>query len=188
MSNAFILASGSPRRLELLGQLGLEPTVQPVDIDESPLRGESGLELVRRLAESKAMAISESEVPVLGADTIVMLGSQVYGKPTSRLHFLDMLLSISGRKHEVITSVCVCAGSQKLTATVHTIVTMSHISDAAAEQYWQTGEPNGKAGGYAIQGKGAVFVEHLEGSYSNVVGLPLYESAQLLSKVGINSI
>jgi len=188
MGNAFILASGSARRLELLGQIGLEPTVQAVDIDESPHLGESGLELVRRLAESKAMAIPESEVPVLGADTIVMLGNQVYGKPTSRLHCLDMLLSMSGKKHKVITSVCVCSGSQKLAATVHSIVTMSHISDVAAEQYWQTGEPNGKAGGYAIQGKGAMFVEHLEGSYSNVVGLPLYESAQLLSKVGINAL
>ena len=188
MGNAFILASGSPRRLELLNQIGLEPSVQPVHIDESQHLGETGPELVQRLAESKAMAVSASEVPVLGADTIVMLGDQVYGKPMNRSHCLDMLRSMSGKKHKVITSVCVCTGSQKLTQTVHSIVTMSHISDAAAEQYWQSGEPNGKAGGYAIQGKGAVFVEHLEGSYSNVVGLPLYESAQLLSKVGINSL
>jgi len=185
MDNALILASASPRRLELLNQIGIKSTVQPADIDESPLAGESGRALVERLAKGKCEAIT-SERPVLAADTVVVRGSRVYGKPQSRTQGIDMLLSLSGSDHTVITSVCVKAQEQLSTCTVESIVTFAQIDEQDAVRYWNTGEPQGKAGSYAIQGIGAVFVEHLQGSYSNVMGLPLFETAQLLSKIGLD--
>jgi len=198
MIKTLILASASPQRLALLTQIGLAPTVRPVDIDESPCTGETGIELVKRLARSKATSaltqtnsasgwsptVSSSEI-VLGSDTVVMLGTQIYGKPTGEAHALDMLGSLSGRSRRVITAVCVLCCDQQFETTAITTVTFSQISEAQAKAYWDSGEPCGKAGGYAIQGKAAVFVAQLEGSYSNVVGLPLYETAGLLEQAGI---
>jgi len=184
MDNALILASASPRRLELLDQIGIQAHVQPADIDESPLAGESGTTLVKRLAQGKCSAIQSSK-PVLAADTVVIRGSRVYGKPQSQAHCIEMLLSLSGGEHTVITAVCVKAQEQLYECAVESRVRFAQIDEPAALRYWNTGEPQGKAGGYAIQGIGAVFVEHLEGSYSNVMGLPLFETAQLLSKIGL---
>jgi len=184
MDNALILASASPRRLELLKQIGLSPQVQPADIDESPLAGETGALLVERLAQAKCAAV-ESSLPVLAADTMVMRGTQIYGKPESQAHAVDMLLSLAAGDHTVITAMCVRTPERQATATVKTTVTFAPISETQAHQYWATGEPVGKAGGYAVQGLGAVFVEHINGSYSNVMGLPLFETARLLSTAGI---
>jgi len=185
MENALILASASPRRLALLSQIGIRSIVQPADIDESPVAGESGNTLVKRLARSKCEAI-ESRMPVLAADTVVIRGARVYGKPENQAHGIDMLLSLSGAEHTVTTSVCVKAQEQIHVCTVESTVTFAQIDEQSAVRYWNTGEPIGKAGSYAIQGIGAVFVEHLKGSYSNVMGLPLFETAQLLSKVGLD--
>jgi len=185
MENALVLASASPRRLELLAQIGIKATVQPADIDESPSSGESGIALVKRLARCKCEAI-ESSLPVLAADTVVIRGTRVYGKPMSQAHGVDMLLSLSSGEHTVVTSVCVKALEQFHMCTVESSVTFTHIDEKTATQYWRTGEPQGKAGSYAIQGRGAVFVEHLKGSYSNVMGLPLFETAQLLSNIGLD--
>ncbi|MBX2886985.1 MAG: Maf family nucleotide pyrophosphatase [Granulosicoccus sp.] len=185
MTNALVLASASPRRLELLTQIGINAIVQPADIDESPRSGESGKALVKRLARSKCESV-ESEMPVLAADTVVVRGSRVYGKPMNQAHGVDMLLSLSRAEHTVITSVCVKSEEHIHVSTVESNVTFTHIDEHTANRYWNTGEPLGKAGSYAIQGLGAVFVERLKGSYSNVVGLPLFETAQLLSKVGLD--
>ena len=185
MDNALILASASPRRLELLAQIGIRAAVQPADIDETPFANESGRALVERLAESKCAAIASVQ-PVLAADTIIVHGGQVYGKPQDKAHAVEMLLCLSGHEHTVITSVCVNAGDKRQKCTVESIVRFANIDEATAIRYWNTGEPQGKAGSYAIQGMGAMFVENLNGSYSNVMGLPLYETAQLLSNIGLN--
>lgn len=185
MNNSLILASASPRRLELLAQIGIRPSVQPADIDETPESGESGQDLVERLARTKCESIN-SDKPVLAADTVVVRGSRVYGKPENRAHGIDMLLSLSGEVHHVFTSVCIKFEEQVLVKTVQTSVSFTHFDEAIAQQYWATGECVGKAGSYAIQGMGAVFVERLDGSYSNVMGLPLFETAQLLTKIGLD--
>ena len=187
MNNALVLASASPRRLELLAQIGFKPTVIAADIDETPLTGESGIKMVQRLARLKCEAI-QSDLPVLAADTVVIQGTQVFGKPESAAHAVDMLLSLSGDSHTVATAVCVRAEDQFQECIVKTSVSFCTIDEETAMRYWQSGEPQGKAGSYAIQGKGAVFVERLDGSYSNVVGLPLFETAQLLSNIGLDSL
>ncbi len=185
MNNSLLLASASPRRLELLAQIGIRPTVQPADIDETPLSGESGNALVERLARLKCESI-QSDKPVLAADTVVVRGNRVYGKPSNRAHGIDMLLSLSGEEHSVYTCVCIKSAEQVVSSTVQTVVTFVHFNEETAQRYWATGECAGKAGSYAIQGMGAVFVERIVGSYSNVMGLPLFETAQLLTKIGLN--
>jgi len=185
MANTLVLASASPRRLELLSQIGIKASVQPADIDETPLSGESGHVLVKRLARRKCETI-ESSLPVLAADTVVMRGTRLYGKPENQAHGIDMLLSLSNVEHCVITSVCIKAQERFHVCTVESNVNFTQINEITAKRYWDTGEPLGKAGGYAIQGLGAVFVQHLNGSYSNVMGLPLFETAQLLSNIGLD--
>jgi len=185
MNKSLILASASPRRVELLAQIGIRPKVQPADIDETPLSGETGANLVKRLAEAKAMAI-DSDSLILAADTVVIKGTRVYGKPENKAHGVDMLMSLSGGDHTVLTAICVKSPEQKSNVTVKSTVTFNQIDEAMAERYWATGEPVGRAGSYAIQGMGAVFVTHLAGSYSNVMGLPLFETAQLLADAGID--
>lgn len=185
MNNSLVLASASPRRLELLAQIGIRPTVRPADIDETPLSGEAGDKLVARLARTKCESI-EADTPVLAADTVVVRGTRVYGKPENRAHGIDMLLSLSGEIHSVFTAVCLKLDEQLLQKTVQTNVRFTHFDETVARQYWATGECAGKAGSYAIQGMGAVFVERLDGSYSNVMGLPLFETAQLLTKIGLD--
>jgi septum formation protein len=183
-----LLASASPRRRELLLQLGVPHEVLAVDADETPLAGETAQQLVMRLARAKALdglRRDGGRRPVLGADTVVVVDDMVCGKPADRTDALRMLALLAGRRHRVLTAVAIAAGSpaKVLAALSCTDVTMRAIAQDEAAAYWDSGEPAGKAGGYAIQGRGALFIEHINGSYSGVMGLPLYETAQLLQAV-----
>jgi septum formation protein len=179
-----VLASASPRRRELLQQLGVPHQVLSVDIDESALPGEPALTLVTRLARTKALEglrRAGSGRPVLGSDTVVVVDHVVLGKPADREDALRMLAALGGHTHLVLTAVALATAPGQVTEAVsQTQVRMRNIEPAEAVAYWETGEPVGKAGGYAIQGRGAAFIEHISGSYSGVMGLPLYETARLL--------
>lgn len=179
-----ILASASPRRRELLEQIGVQFRCQPQDLDESVIFGESARDYVARLATEKAAsAAKESMIPVLGADTCVVLDGSILSKPDNEQAAFDMLRRLSGSAHEVLTGMCLHpVSSVPITQVVSTQVRFIPLSDEQIEQYIATGEPMDKAGAYGIQGKAAVFVESLSGSYSNVVGLPLTETAQLLQQ------
>ncbi|CAM4008819.1 Maf family protein [Vreelandella rituensis] len=180
------LASASPRRKALLASIGVMADVIACDVDETPLPGEGGVDYVTRLAKAKAVAaIPSTDLPVLGSDTAVILEDRVLGKPQNADHAAAMLRSLSGRSHEVVTAVVVHGPLGMLTACVTTQVMMRCLSEAEIAAYWRTGEPQDKAGGYAIQGKAAIFVERIAGSHSAVVGLPLYETAELLSRQGV---
>jgi septum formation protein len=176
-----ILASGSPRRQELLSQLGLSFTVAVPDVDETPMPGEQPMVLVRRLAAAKAAAVAGD--PVLAADTIVDVDGQVLGKPVDADDARRMLRRLSGRAHRVHTAVAVRSAGRLEVGVVTTIVTFVALQPAVIEWYIGTGEPLDKAGAYAVQGAGGVFVERIRGSVSNVVGLPLTTVAQLLEQV-----
>ena len=182
------LASASPRRSDILTSLGLRFSVAATDVDETPVPGESVAEMVLRLAALKAdagRATAAANLPVVGADTAVTLDDRVFGKPESREHALDMLSALSGRVHRVLTGVAVYAAGNVATALSATEVEFRDIDPDEADLYWQSGEPAGKAGAYAIQGLGGVFVRSLHGSYSGVVGLPVYETAALLRAAGV---
>lgn len=180
------LASSSARRVDILSALGLSFTAQGVDIDESPLPGEAARDMVLRLAEAKARAASgQYHVPVLGSDTAVELDGRIFGKPVSEQDALEMLASLSGRSHQVMTAVALLTGDRVLSDISVTSVRFCEIQADEARRYWQSGEPKGKAGAYAIQGLGGVFVESISGSYSGVVGLPVYQTARLLEQAGI---
>ena len=191
MSKHFIcLASQSPRRAELLRQLGLEFEVLDVSVDETPQAGEAVEACVARLARAKLEAARRrlgrgSSTPILVADTAVALEQAIFGKPRDRNEAVEMLARLSGRSHRVLSALAVWGAGALHTALSVSQVTFRAINTDEAAAYWETGEPQGKAGGYAIQGRGAVFVERLEGSYSGVMGLPLYETAQLLRAAGI---
>jgi septum formation protein len=183
-----VLASASPRRRELLTQLGVPHEVQVVEVDETPMEGETPAALAQRLAAAKAragLARSDGRHPVLGSDTVVEVGGQILGKPADRDDALAMLALLADAEHRVMTAVALAVpGSGQLsTALSESTVRMRAISSAEAAAYWETGEPAGKAGAYAIQGRGAVFIEQIHGSYSGVMGLPLYETARLLQSV-----
>lgn len=182
-----LLASQSPRRQELLAQIGVRFAVVRVDVPEQHQHGESPQDYVLRLALAKASAGSElqPELPVLGADTVVVLSHEILEKPRDRNHALAMLARLSGTTHEVLTGIALCQGARQGRRLVQTQVRFRSIRADEAALYWDTGEPRDKAGGYGIQGFGAVFVEHLIGSYSNVVGLPLGETAQLFGEFGV---
>lgn len=182
------LASASPRRRELLSQIGVPVCVIPSEIDETVLPGELPLAYVERVTHDKVragVAKAPDGAVVLAADTAVVLGDAILGKPADRAHGLAMLDDLSGRAHSVITSVAVCRGDDLRLASVETQVWFRQLSEAEKSAYWDTGEPADKAGGYAIQGLGAIFIERIEGSYSAVVGLPLMETAALLQAFGI---
>ena len=180
------LASASPRRRDLLASIGVTVDVRPVDIDETPRREEPPHEYVLRLAREKAKAGSRlSALPTLGSDTAVVCAGRILGKPADRAEAIAMLGQLSGRSHEVLTAVAVSGPAGLLEVCVSTRVVMRDISAAECAAYWETGEPADKAGGYAIQGLAAIFVERIEGSHSAVVGLPLYETAQLLQRQGV---
>ena len=189
MSNPDLhLASASQRRRELLTSLGLSFTFGGVDADESSLPGEAVSEMVLRLATLKARTAFDSgayTVPVLGADTVVVLEDRVFGKPGSEEEALAMLASLSGRAHEVLTGVAVVSNGEFQTAVSLTEVRFREIHPDEALAYWQSGEPAGKAGAYAVQGQGGIFVSAIRGSYSGVVGLPVFETAELLRGAGI---
>ncbi len=186
MPPRLVLASQSPRRRELLEQLGLPLEVRPAHADEALLPGEAARDYVLRIARAKARAV-EGEV-VLAADTAVVLRGEVLGKPAGPDDARRMLRALSGTSHEVLTAVCVRRrGSPiavELDAVVATAVRFAHLSAAQVDWYVATGEPLDKAGAYAIQGAGGAFVEAVDGSVSNVVGLPLPETADLLGRVG----
>ena len=182
-----ILASASPRRLELLRLAGLEPVVSPADIDEALRAGEEPAAYVERLAREKARAISaDTGAVVLGADTAVVIDGEILGKPRDAQEAVAMLRRLRGRDHIVSTGVGVVNAAGSAAATVvTTAVVMAPISDAAIDAYVATGEPLDKAGGYGIQGRAAAFVTRIEGSWTNVVGLPLVETLELLGAAGI---
>lgn len=181
------LASMSPRRRELLAQIGVPHSVVAAHVDESLLPDESPADYVARLARLKAGTVRGrgEALPVLAADTTVVLEGSVFGKPTERTDGLAMLAALAGRTHEVLTAVAL-ATARGVTVRVNcSSVRFRDIERAEMEAYWETGEPRDKAGGYAIQGYGAVFVAELRGSYSGVMGLPLFETAELLHEAGI---
>ncbi len=176
MAATYVLASGSPRRRELLAQLGVEFTIDPPDIDETPYAGEPPVAYVRRLALGKAMATAgryPRDAIVIAADTTVALGHKILGKPADSTEAAAMLRSLSGTIHEVHTGLAVARGSDFIVESATTTVEIVEISDDDIAWYIATGEPFDKAGAYAIQGAGGVFVEGVEGSVSNVIGLPM---------------
>lgn len=181
-SDILYLASKSPRRRELLTQIGVVFSIIDVDVPEERAPDEAPLDYVSRLAADKARAgaILKPDAPVLGADTIVVLGSTVLEKPANKTQAINMLTNLSGQTHQVMTAVSICRGSEQKTLCCETDVRFRAVSAAEAERYWNSGEPQDKAGGYGIQGLGGVFVEEIRGSYSAVVGLPLFETSQLL--------
>ena len=184
-----ILASSSPRRKELLEQVGLKFEIFSPDIDESVCIGESADHYVQRLAQQKAQAILAQfpDAIVIAADTSLVLDHKIIGKPESKQHAFEIWTELSDRQHDVLSGVCVlsseCDPNTIQSVVVRTQVHFQKLSQLDMEQYWATGEPIGKAGAYAIQGYAAQFIPRIEGSYSNVVGLPLYETLQLLKNI-----
>jgi nucleoside triphosphate pyrophosphatase len=176
------LASASPRRRELLAQIGVPHSVKAAHIDESRKPSESAHEYVLRLAKEKAEAIwrDAANLPVLAADTTVVLDEEIFGKPRDRDDALQMLAALSGRTHDVLTAVALATTEGITTCLSESKVRFRKITEEERLAYWSTGEPRDKAGAYAIQGLGAIFVESLVGSYSGVMGLPLFETAELL--------
>jgi septum formation protein len=197
-TNRLVLASASPRRAELLRQIGVDFTVLAVDADETPLVDESAMAMATRLAILKAKTAqahyprqgsSTIEVPgncyFLGADTFGMLKQQFLLKPRDKQDAVDMLLEMSGQTHQIISSVALVGPQLEEVRLSTSEVTFRSLTQQEAELYWETGEPQDKAGAYAIQGLGSVFVKHITGSYSGIVGLPLQETSDLLINAGI---
>lgn len=187
MKAPLVLASSSPRRRELLQQIGVEFEVRVNPVDETPFAAEKPADYVRRLAIIKAQASVQADDtrPVLGADTTVVCKGEILGKPANLSDAKRILGMLSGRAHQVMTAIALVQGQQIQSEVVVTDVVFRSLSDAEIEAYWASGEPCDKAGAYGIQGKGAVFVARIEGSYSAVVGLPLAETAALLTKSGV---
>jgi septum formation protein len=198
MSKALFLASQSPRRLELLRQIGLQPTVLPLrtqpgraEVDETPLAYEPAYDYVSRLACMKARAGLNAlagrklpDWPIIAADTTVTLAGRILGKPADRAEAEAMLRAYSGRSHSVLTAVAV-AWRERLEVKVNeSVVTFKTLDAAEIHAYVLSDEPYDKAGGYGIQGRAASFIEHIAGSYSGIMGLPLYETCELLREVG----
>jgi septum formation protein len=184
------LASGSPRRRELLTQISVPYTALSAEIDETPFADEQPLAYVERLARGKAQAglaslSATSQACVLGADTAVVLDGRILGKPLDEADARAMLTALSGREHQVLTAVAVANRQGSEARVVSSRVRFRPIRAEEIQAYWASGEPRDKAGSYAIQGLAAIFVEALQGSYSAVVGLPLCETAELLSRFGI---
>jgi septum formation protein len=183
------LASRSPRRSELLSQIGVTHEIVTAEVDETPRPNEAPAEYVLRLALEKAEAgrsavNAATDTPVLAADTAVVTENEILGKPADREAALGMMARLSGRSHKVLTGVALVGDSSASRLSVSR-VTFRSVTAAEAAAYWQRGEPSDKAGGYGIQGLGAIFISHLEGSFSGVMGLPLFETAELLQAAGI---
>lgn len=181
-----VLGSGSPRRLELLAQLGVVPhDIRPPDIDETPARGELPRPYCQRMAREKAAAVvAAADEIVLCADTTVALGRRILGKPADAGEAAQFLYAMSGRRHRVITAIAVKAGDRLWERDVVTTVQMKRLSDAEVNGYLATGDWQGKAGGYGIQGPAGAFLPWIQGSFSAVMGLPVAETATLLSAAG----
>ena len=184
---ALVLGSASPRRAGLLRQAGYAFAQRPVAVDEAPRPEETAVALTRRLASAKAAAarMRFPDAVTLAADTVVAQGERCWGKPADREDCARMLRRLSGAAHEVITGVCVAAAGQEKVLHCATEVVFDALEPEWIEAYWATGEPRGKAGGYAIQGRAGSRVRAVRGSYSNVVGLPLAETRALLAEFGI---
>lgn len=192
MSLQLYLGSQSPRRKELLASLGVQFEVLHANIDETPRSGEPAEQCVRRLAEAKAMAVWGSPArveaaPVLASDTIVVLDQNILGKPRDKAHARAMLLQLSGREHRVMTAVALRDDRRQESFVQTSRVGFARLTAEEVARYVDTGEPDDKAGAYAIQGLAAAFITVLHGSYSGVVGLPLYETRQLLHRFGIKT-
>lgn len=202
-SKRVYLASRSPRRRELLTQIGVsfellllrEDPVRGADFDESRLPGEGAHDYVLRVSHGKAVTGWQHVLhrrlphhPVLAADTAVVLGERIMGKPANREEAVEMLLALSGRTHQVLTAVAVANGGRVEQSVSASSVRFGQLTELAARRYVMSGEPLDKAGAYAIQGHAAAFIEKIEGSYSGVMGLPLYETAQLLAQFGVEII
>jgi septum formation protein len=189
-----ILASASPRRTALLNQMNVPHTVCPADIDETPLPGEKPDDLVARLAAEKAQAVMTKleqqqtltdNTVVLASDTLIAFKGESVGKPVDKADAIRILSMLSGQTHHVLTSISALSQLKQVTRTVVTAVTFATLSKQQIIDYWETGEPADKAGSYAIQGIGGEFVVSINGSSSSVVGLPLYETRQLLNEFGV---
>jgi septum formation protein len=184
-----ILASASPRRAQLLRQIGVRFTIQPADIDESQHPGEPVALYVQRMAREKAESVVQKQravdLPLLGADTTVVLDNKVFSKPADKTAAITTLRALSGRSHRVLSAIAVVAEGRTELRLSETSVRFRHIKEQEYERYWSTGEPQGKAGAYAIQGMGAVFVESITGSYSGVVGLPLMQTFELFERFNV---
>jgi len=185
----FYLASASPRRRELLTQIGVSFELAPVAIDETPHPAEAARSYVERLAQQKAAAalasLDDPQAVVLGSDTSVILGEDILTKPDNTADARQMLRRLSGQPHQVFTAVALLSHERQQVISVATEVVFRALDEAEIDAYIATGEPMDKAGSYGIQGKGAILVDHISGSYSNVVGLPLTETAALLKNFNI---
>lgn len=184
-----LLVSGSPRRREILQMMGLRFEVFNADIDESRLADENPEDYVNRLARAKALAGLQSDAterPALGADTIVLIDGTILGKPADRVEAAHMLRSLSGQTHQVLSAVAVAVSRQDAFQVLNrTSVAFGEIPEEWIQAYVETAEPMDKAGAYAIQGRAAQWVSHIDGSFSGVMGLPLFETAGLLRRAGI---
>ncbi|MEC8375136.1 MAG: Maf family protein [Pseudomonadota bacterium] len=196
MTKSVVLASASPRRTALLQQMRIEHRILPADIDETPRPSETPEALVERLASEKALAVKQrlieqgemtDDTVILASDTLISFKGESVGKPEDKADSKRILSMLSGQTHEVLTAISVLSNSKQQTEIIHTFVTFAALTDAQIDAYWETGEPADKAGSYAIQGIGGEFVVSINGSASAVVGLPLYETRQLLNAFGVVS-
>jgi len=188
--DSIVLASASVRRSQLLAQIGVRHQSVAANLDEQLLPAERPDDYVQRLARSKALAVADAlgerpDRPVLAADTTVVLDGRIYGKPADERDCVDILMALSGRAHDVLTAIALQDGGTLRTAMNTSRVTFRPLAAPECRRYWASGEPAGKAGAYAIQGLGAVFIAKLEGSFSGVMGLPLFETAALLDAAGV---
>jgi len=181
----FILASASPRRVQFLREAGYAFTVQPADVPEHPARGEAAADYALRIAAAKARAVAHATLPVLGADTDVVLAGRILGKPTDAEDAARMLAALSGTTHEVISALVLRRGGAETSALTVTAIDFVALSAEEIARYIAGGECMGKAGAYAIQGQAARFVRAVRGSYTGVVGLPMAETCALLAAAGI---
>ncbi|AEA96411.1 Maf family protein [Alteromonas mediterranea] len=196
MTKSVVLASASPRRTALLKQMNIAHTIQPADIDESPRLNETPLSLVSRLAAEKGLAVKAKlaskqtltdDTVILASDTLIAFNGQSVGKPENKADAKRILTMLSGNTHEVLTAISVLNNTRQQTQVITTSVTFAALTNEQITAYWETGEPADKAGSYAIQGIGGEFVVSINGSASAVIGLPLYETRQLLNEFGVVS-
>ena len=188
-----ILASRSPRRIALLKQIGIDSIVRPADVDETPLAGELPIDYVQRVARQKVIEIAKSlkseyaNLPVLAADTTVALGAEILGKPENDADAFNILKKLAGSKHAVHTAVALSFNGKVQVVLSSTMVEMMPLTEAMISAYIATGEHKDKAGSYAIQGKAGAWIKRIEGSYTGVMGLPLYETAELLKYLQVKN-
>lgn len=189
-STQIYLASKSPRRQALLNQMGLLFEVQEIDVNESVNDGESGYEYVDRIATAKSRAghllVKNKRIPVLGADTCIVFNEEIIGKPRDKKDAIDILKKLSGNQHRVLTAIALSNESKCLSKVQASKVFFKDLSDEEINAYVESDEPRGKAGAYAIQGLGAKFINNIEGSYSGIMGLPIFETAELLNEFNLS--